>query len=74
MYKVNIKSLLIWHTKKQVVERNLEYMIKDKKNMYRCFRNKNHNNRLETSKCTTFFNSTTKQRKEKSVDGVKNIY
>ena len=31
MYKVNIKSLLIWHTKKQVVERNLEYMIKDKK-------------------------------------------
>ena len=42
--------------------------------MYRCFRNKNHNNRLETSKCTTFFNSTIKQRKEKSVDGVKNIY
>ena len=32
MYKVNIKSLLIWHTKKQVVERNLEYKIKDKKN------------------------------------------
>ncbi len=42
--------------------------------MYRCFRNKNQNNRLETSKCTTFFNSTIKQRKEKSVDGVKNIY
>ncbi len=33
MYKVNIKSLLIWHTKKHMVERNLEYKIKDQKKL-----------------------------------------